>query len=49
MMGRCQGGYCLTRIMELLKERYELTPQEITLKGEHSYLLTGYRSDEVSI
>jgi len=49
MMGRCQGGYCLPRIMELLKERYELTPQEITLKGEHSYLLTGYRSDEVSI
>ncbi|MEA1939245.1 MAG: NAD(P)/FAD-dependent oxidoreductase [Candidatus Caldatribacteriota bacterium] len=49
MMGRCQGGYCLTRIMELLKEGYGLTPQEITLKGEHSYLLTGYRSDEVNI
>jgi len=49
MMGRCQGGYCLTRIMELLKERYGLTPQEITLKGDCSYLLTGYRNDEARI
>jgi len=49
MMGRCQGGYCLTRIIELLREKYDLSPQEITLKGNHSSLLTGYRSDEVEI
>jgi len=47
MMGRCQGGYCQTRIMEILREHFELDPQEITLKGNHSYLLTGYRSNEV--
>ena len=48
MMGRCQGGYCLTRIIEILRENFNLTPREITLKGNNSYLLTGYRSNEVS-
>lgn len=48
MMGRCQGGYCQTRIMEILRESFKLSPQEITLKGNNSYLLTGYRSNEES-
>jgi len=46
MMGRCQGGYCQTRIMEILRESFKLIPQEITLKGNSSYLLTGYRSNK---
>ena len=46
MMGRCQGGYCQTRIMEILREIFNLTPREITLKGNNSYLLTGYRSNK---
>ena len=48
MMGRCQGGYCLPRIIEILRESFGLSPQEITLKGNNSYLLSGYRSNEVS-
>lgn len=47
MMGRCQGGYCLTRIIEILREHFDLNPEEINLKGDNSYLLTGYRNDEV--
>jgi len=46
MMGRCQGGYCQIRIMEILRESFKLSPQEITLKGNNSYLLTGYRSSK---
>ena len=46
MMGRCQGGYCQTRIMEILRESFKLSPQEITLKGNNSYLLTGYRGNK---
>jgi len=46
MMGRCQGGYCQTRIIEILREHFKLDPEEITLKGNHSYLLTGYRSNK---
>jgi len=48
MMGRCQGGYCRTRIIEILREHFDLNPEEITLKGDNSYLLTGYRSSEVN-
>jgi len=46
MMGRCQGGYCLPRIIEILRESFKLSPQEITLKGNNSYLLTGYGSNK---
>ena len=46
MMGRCQGGYCQTRIMEILRESFKLSPTELTLKGNNSYLLTGYRSNK---
>jgi len=46
MMGRCQGGYCQTRIMEILRESFKLGPKELTLKGNNSYLLTGYRSNK---
>jgi len=45
-MGRCQGGYCLPRIIEILREYFNLNPQEILLKGDNSYLLTGYRSNK---
>jgi len=48
MMGRCQGGYCLPRIIEILRKDFNLAPREVTLKGKNSYLLTGYRSNEVN-
>jgi glycerol-3-phosphate dehydrogenase len=48
MMGRCQGGYCLTRIIDILRNEFGLTLEEINLKGDNSYLFIGYRSDEVN-
>lgn len=47
MMGRCQGGYCQTRIMELLKEKYGYTWNDFLLRGTESYMLTGNRSNGV--
>ncbi len=41
MMGRCQGGYCLTRIVDILKEQKGLEPQQVTLRGNNSRLFTG--------
>jgi len=38
----------MTRIIEILRENFDLAPEEIILKGNNSYLLTGYRSNEVS-
>ncbi len=45
MMGRCQGGYCQTRIMELLKEKYNYKWDDFLLRGSESYMLTGNRSN----
>ena len=36
MMGRCQGGYCLPRIIEILREDFNLAPREVTLKDNLS-------------
>ena len=40
-MGRCQGGYCETRIMELLRQELGLSEEDICLDGPDSYMFTG--------
>lgn len=41
MMGRCQGGYCLTRIVEILTKEYGVPIEEVTLRGKGSKLFSG--------
>lgn len=41
MMGRCQGGYCLTRVVDMLKNEKGISPEKITLRGGNSKLFTG--------
>ncbi|MEG1385336.1 MAG: NAD(P)/FAD-dependent oxidoreductase [Oscillospiraceae bacterium] len=41
-MGRCQSGFCTSRVMEILCEELGLSPLEITKCGGESKLLTGY-------
>lgn len=41
MTGRCQGGYCLPRIAEILREEYGVEPEDMRYRGEGSYLFTG--------
>jgi glycerol-3-phosphate dehydrogenase len=31
-MGRCQGGYCLTKIMNIMMDEFDLTPEHITYR-----------------
>lgn len=38
-MGRCQGGFCQGRILELMKERLGVSEYEIRKKGGNSYIL----------
>lgn len=45
MMGRCQGGYCMQRILQILTEEYGYRPEEVLLGGPESQMLTGKRSD----
>ena len=40
-MGRCQGGFCCPRVLEILAEELRLSPMEITKNGGRSVLLTG--------
>ncbi len=40
-MGRCQGGFCLPKIVEILKEEYGIAPEEIKLKSADSPLFIG--------
>jgi glycerol-3-phosphate dehydrogenase len=44
-MGRCHGGFCLPRIVEILEEEYGLTPEEINLKNLDSPLFVGKTKD----
>jgi glycerol-3-phosphate dehydrogenase len=39
-MGRCQGGFCTPRIVEILCEELGLAPEQVTKSGGDSYLLT---------
>ena len=41
MIGRCQGGYCQTRIAEILMEEKGIAPEDLTYERRGSYMFTG--------
>lgn len=41
MMGRCQGGYCQTRITDLLESELGLKPEELRYQREDGWLFAG--------
>ena len=43
--GRCQGGFCAPRVVEILARELGVSPLEITHHGGHSYMLTGHTKD----
>lgn len=42
MMGRCQGGFCLPRIIQILEKEFGYRPEDFFLNSSGSYLFTGY-------
>ncbi len=40
-MGRCQGGFCMPQVLEILADELDKKPEEITKKGENSTVLYG--------
>lgn len=40
-MGRCQGGYCETRITALIEKEWGISETQVRYNKEHSYLFTG--------
>ncbi len=48
-MGRCQGGFCMPKVMEIISRETGIPLEEITKKGNGSYIATGTlyeKSDE---
>ena len=41
MMGRCQGGYCQTRVTELIMQETGCRREDVTYSRDGSYLFTG--------
>ncbi len=39
--GRCNGGYCLSKIIDILVKDYGMEPEEITYRGNGSNMLCG--------
>ena len=39
-MGRCQGGFCMPRVIDILARELGVSPVEITKKGGGSWLIT---------
>lgn len=39
--GRCQGGYCLTRIVEILEKEYGVRAEDVAYRDEGSELFAG--------
>lgn len=44
-MGRCQGGFCAPRVMEIIARETGLSMEEIEKQGKGSYLLTQRTKD----
>ena len=45
-MGRCQGGFCLPRVVDILSQELGQSPASITKDGEQSKILLYDRSDQ---
>ena len=41
-MGRCQGGFCYPKVMEILSRELNIPIEKITKKGRGSEILTGF-------
>jgi glycerol-3-phosphate dehydrogenase len=42
MMGRCQGGFCLPRIVQILEKEFGYRPKDYLLSGTDAPLFAGY-------
>jgi glycerol-3-phosphate dehydrogenase len=47
MMGRCQGGFCLPRIVQILEKEFGYKPEDFLLKSKDSQLFLGKMRQDV--
>ena len=46
-MGRCQGGFCYPKVMEILSRELGIPMEKITKKGRGSEILTGRIKEDI--
>ena len=46
-MGRCQGGFCTPKLMEILERELGMRPDEVTKRGPGSELVVGINKDQI--
>lgn len=46
-MGRCQGGFCTPRVMEIIAREAAIPEENITKSGGNSYMVAGWTRGEV--
>ncbi len=46
--GRCQGGFCSPKIMEILERELGMAPEEVTKRGPGSELVVGTPKDRIA-
>ncbi len=44
-MGRCQGGFCAPRVVEILARELNVSPMDILQEQEGTYIFTGHTKD----
>jgi glycerol-3-phosphate dehydrogenase len=44
-MGRCQGGFCGPKVIEILARELGVSPAEINKNNQGSYMVTGKTRD----
>ena len=40
-MGRCQGGFCFMRVMELIAREHKIPLEEVIKENENSRIIVG--------
>ncbi len=48
-MGRCQGGFCTPKIMEILERELGVSADQITKRGPGSNLVVGKNKDRIAV
>lgn len=40
-MGRCQGGFCGPKVLELIARELNIQPEDVVMEKEGTFILTG--------
>ncbi len=48
-MGRCQGGFCIPRIVKILRDEFDFRPEDYLLHSKNSSLFKSYATESTKV